>query len=92
MNKLIAFLVVVLAWLVMPIVIVGLTVGLLLGIFWAGSQVLYAYILSELNQRKNNDYWNNYQDFSKEEQAVRRYGCNSYPVSKRWNLYLKKEG
>ena len=52
MNKLIAFLVVVLAWLVMPIVIVGLTVGLLLGIFWAGSQVLYAYILSELNQRK----------------------------------------
>jgi flagellar biosynthesis protein FliQ len=52
MNKLIAFLAVVLSWFIMPIVIVGLTVGLLLGIFWAGSQVLYAYILSELNQRK----------------------------------------
>jgi flagellar biosynthesis protein FliQ len=42
----------VLAWLVMPIVIVGLTIGLILSIFWAGSHVLYAYILSELNQRK----------------------------------------
>jgi flagellar biosynthesis protein FliQ len=56
MNRIIAFSLVVLAWLIMPIVIVGLTVGLLLGIFLAGSQVLYAYILSELNQRKNNDY------------------------------------
>ena len=60
MNKLIAFLAVVLSWIIMPFIIAGLMIFLSLGIFWAGSQVLYAYILSELNQRKNNDYWNGY--------------------------------
>jgi hypothetical protein len=56
MNKLIAFLVVALAWILMPFIVAGLIIFLALSIFWAGSQVLYAYILSELNQRKNNDY------------------------------------
>jgi hypothetical protein len=52
MNKVIAFLAVVLAWILMPLIVAGLIIFLALGIFWAGSQVLYAYILSELNQRK----------------------------------------
>jgi hypothetical protein len=56
MNKLIAFLAVVLAWILMPFIIVGLIIFLALGISCAASQVLYSYILSELNQRKNNDY------------------------------------
>jgi hypothetical protein len=56
MNKLIAFLLVVLIWIAMPIIVIALTFGLALSIFLAGSHVLYAYILSELNQRKNNDY------------------------------------
>jgi hypothetical protein len=45
-----------LAWILLPIIIAGLILFVSAGIFWAGSQVLYAYILSELNQRKNNDY------------------------------------
>jgi hypothetical protein len=56
MNKVVAFLAVVLAWILMPFIVAGLIIFLALSIFWAGSQVLYAYILSELNQRKNNDY------------------------------------
>ena len=56
MNRIIAFLLVVLAWLALPIIVVVLSIGLAFGIFWAGSQVLYQYILNELNQRKNNDY------------------------------------
>ena len=52
MNKVLAFLLVVMVWLLLPLIIVVLSIGLAFSIFWAASQVLYEYFISELNQRK----------------------------------------
>ena len=52
MNKILAFLLVVLVWLLLPLIIVVLSIGVAFSIFMAGSQVLYEYFVNELNERK----------------------------------------
>ena len=52
MNKILAFLLVVLVWLFLPLINVVLSIGVAFSIFMAGSQVLYEYFVNELNERK----------------------------------------
>ena len=54
MNKFLAFLLVVLFWVLSPIIVLVLATALALSIFWAASSVLYEYFKNELNDRKNN--------------------------------------
>ena len=56
MNKIFAFLLVCLFWILSPLIVVVLSIALALSIFWAASHVLYQYFVNELNQGKNNDY------------------------------------
>ena len=52
MNKVISFLLVALFWILLPLIVVVLSIGVAFSIFIAGSQVLYEYFVNELNQRK----------------------------------------
>jgi ABC-type proline/glycine betaine transport system permease subunit len=51
MNRFIALVSVALFWIFLPVIVVGLTIALCAAIFYAGSQVIYAYILNQLNER-----------------------------------------
>ena len=51
MNRLIALVSVVLFWIFLPVIMIGLTVALCAAMFYAGSQVIYAYVLNQLNER-----------------------------------------
>jgi ABC-type transport system involved in multi-copper enzyme maturation permease subunit len=51
MNRFIALLAVVLFWIFLPVIIIGLTVALFVAMVYAGNQVVYAYILNQLNER-----------------------------------------
>jgi hypothetical protein len=51
MNRFIALVSVLLFWIFLPVIVVVSTIALGVVIVLAGSQVIYAYILNQLNER-----------------------------------------